>query len=225
MSHRIDVALPSSALAEVAAALDDAFADYPVRLHFSEAALREMITGEGVRLSASCCARGADGALLGVGLGALRGTRGRVAAMGVVRAAQGSGIGERVGEALLAALHRAGATDVVLEALTINAPALSLYEDRLGFVRRRRLVGFARPPGGPAVPDDGWRAALHEAGRPGGEPPSWQLPRLVARARATVDLVSVPAVVPEHHPVADLLRGSGFVETEIDQYELARPLP
>jgi hypothetical protein len=38
------------------------------------------------------------------------------------------------------------------------------------------------------------------------------------------DLVAVPAVVPERHAVAQLLRDAGFDRAPVDQYEFERPL-
>jgi hypothetical protein len=87
-------------LAEVAATLDDAFADYPIDLDFTADSLRAMFAAEDVRPGACRLARGPDGRLLGAGLAALRGDRGRIAAMGVRREADrrvglGSGAGGR----------------------------------------------------------------------------------------------------------------------------------
>jgi ribosomal protein S18 acetylase RimI-like enzyme len=208
-------------LPAVAAALSDAFAGYPVALAFTAESLRAMVAEDDVVPAISQLARDRRGRIAGVGLAALRGRRGRIAAMGVTRSRHRNGVGQAIGEALLAALARAGATDVVLEALTVNAPALALYEGRLGFARRRRLVGFGRAAGGPAIAAQAWDEAL----RAGWEADSWQLAAVARRAREREDLVSVPAVVPEQHPVAGLLRDAGFRETAIAQYELRRVFP
>jgi hypothetical protein len=48
--------------------------------------------------------------------------------MGVRRGAGRTGLGLMLGKALLSALGGAGAREVILEALTVNAPALELYE-------------------------------------------------------------------------------------------------
>ncbi|MGH2909192.1 MAG: GNAT family N-acetyltransferase [Solirubrobacteraceae bacterium] len=207
-------------LPEVAEVLSDAFAEYPFTISFTARTLHAMFGAEDVRSEACRLAHG-NGRLVGVGLAALRGDHGRVAAMGVGRDAHRTGVGRAVGESLLAGLAGAGARDVVLEALTVNAPALALYEGPLGFDRRRRLVGFTRACGGPSIASERWDEALAA----GGEPDSWQLRRVVRRSRETSDLVSVPPVVPERHPVADLLRKAGFEHAEIAQYELGRPLP
>ncbi len=217
---QIQLGVADDELAEAAEVLEDAFAGYPVEISFTADSLRGSFAAEDVLPEACALARGRDGRLVGVGLAALRGERGRIAAMGVRREVYRGGIGLMVGRAVLAALAAAGAREVVLEALSVNAPALALYEGDLGFARRRRLVGFTRAPGGDPIPASSWEQALAA----GGEPDSWQLRRAVSDAREQADLVSVPAVVPERHPVAQLLRDAGFEEAAIDQYELARPL-
>jgi ribosomal protein S18 acetylase RimI-like enzyme len=203
---------------EVAGVLSDAFADYPLAMTFTPDTLAGMCRADDLRLDTCALARASDGRLLGVGLGGLRGGCGRLAAMGVTRAAHRRGLGQGLGQAVLDALRRAGADRVVLEALTVNRGALALYEGRLGFKRLRRLVGFTRAAGGEPIPPLAWEQALGS----GDEPDSWQLAHVVARARRAADPVFVPAVVPERHPIARLLRDAGFAEAEIDQYELAR---
>jgi GNAT superfamily N-acetyltransferase len=203
---------------EVAGVLSDAFADYPLAMTFTPDTLASMRRVDHRRLDTCALARASDGRLLGVGLGGQRGGCGRLAAMGVARAAHRRGLGHGLGEAVLDSLRGAGADRVVLEALTVNTPALTLYERRLGFTRLRRLVGFTRPSGGEPIPPVAWEQALAS----GDEPDSWQLAHVVARARCAFDPVFVPAVVPERHPVAQLLRDAGFAESEIDQYELGR---
>lgn len=215
---RIEAGLPDGELAEAAGALSDAFAEYPVRLEFTADSLRATLVAEDVIPEACRRARDPGGRLLGVGLAALRATRGRVAAMGVVRGAHRMGVGRALGEGLLEALTEAGAREVVLEALTTNTAALALYERRLGFERRRRLIGFERPAAGEPIDDARWEQALAA----GGEPDSWQLARVVRRARAQRELVSVPAVVPERHAIAAMLSEAGFVPGPIAQYELGR---
>jgi GNAT superfamily N-acetyltransferase len=207
-------------LEEAAAALSDAFAEYPVPMGFTPESLSGMCSADDVVFEACALARSATGRLLGVGLAALRGDCGRLAAMGVVRDAQRGGVGHAVAEAVLDSLRSIGARRVVLEALTVNAPGLALYERRLGFARRRRLIGFTRPPGREPIDAARWEEALSRAD----EPDSWQLVRVVQAVRSQADPVSVPAVVPERHSVAALLRAAGFAEADIDQYELARAL-
>jgi ribosomal protein S18 acetylase RimI-like enzyme len=205
---------------EVAAVLSDAFTDYPIKMTWSAETLRTMFEGEDVVAQACRVAVGEGGRVLGAGLAALRGERGRVAAMGVARQAHRSGIGRALGEALLAALRLAGAREVVLEALTTNAPALALYEGPLGFTRRRRLVGFTRAASARPITPGQWETAL--SGSP--EPDSWQLSRVGSILRSQENPLSVPPVVPERHALASLLRESGFEEAKIAQHELGRSL-
>lgn len=121
---------------------------------------------------------------------------------------------------MLDALASVGAREVVLEALTVNVPALGLYQRHFGFELRRRLVGFERRPGGKPIDPAHWEQAL-AATR---EPASWQLDHVVRAAREQADLTSVPAVVPERHAVAAMLAEEGFALAEMDQYELGRSL-
>ncbi len=215
---RVQVGLTEATLVEAASVLSDAFADYPVEISFTPESLQRMRSMDDVVFEACALARGLDGRLLGVGLAALRNGCGRVAAMGVAREAHRQGVGQTLGEALLDSLGRAGARKVILEALTVNKPALALYQERLRFTRRRRLIGFTRPVGGEPIDQARWESALSD----GGEPDSWQLQNVVRAARSQADLIAVPAVVPERHAVAQLLREEGFAEARIDQYELER---
>lgn len=217
---KVGLGLAAADMAEVAAVLSDAFADYPVPMTFTPEILQRMCAEEDVVLEACGLVRDRDGRLLGAGLAALRGDCGRIAAMGVRQDAQRRGVGRALGDALLGSLSRAGASRVILEALTINQPALRLYEAGLGFRRRRRLVGFERRPGGPPIEPSAWDRALTADG----EPSSWQLAAVVRIARRQSDLVFVPAVVPEQHPVARLLADAGFAEAQVDQFELERAL-
>ena len=216
----VTAGLAEAHLDQAALVLTDAFAEYPVELSFTPASLRRMCEADDVILDACVVARAGDGRLLGVGLAALRQHRGRVAAMGVARDAQHRGIGRALGHAVLDALCRRGAREVVLEALTVNAPALALYEQHLHFTRQRRLVGFTRPPGGPPISQRQWAQAAAR----GEEPDSWQLARVVQGARAQADLTTVPAVIPEHHPIARMLEDAGLRHASIEQYELNRSM-
>lgn len=218
---KIHCGLGGAPLVEVAAVLTDAFADYPVEISFTPDSLSARCAADDVVSDACGLAFDRSGRLLGVCLAALRGDCGRVAAMGVAREAHRRGIGRALVETVLQTLHRAGARRVILEALTVNAPALALYETQLGFRRRRRLIGFTRPPGGEPVRQSQWERVLLDHS----EPDSWQLARAIAAARRKADLVSVAPVIPEHHPVAALLREAGFAQAAIDQYELERSLP
>jgi ribosomal protein S18 acetylase RimI-like enzyme len=217
--RRLQRGIADGELDEVAAALVDAFADYPVQMGFTGDVLRSIFVEDDVVPGACRLVREDDGEMVGVGLAARRGEQGRIAAMGVTRSAARTGVGRILGEALLAAFGDAGASEVILEVLTVNEPAIALYEG-LGFSRRRRLVGFDRSPGGGPITAARWDEPLAD----GSEPPSWQLDRVIASARGQVDLVRVPAVVPEHHPVARLLLGSGFERAPIEQFEMERPL-
>jgi ribosomal protein S18 acetylase RimI-like enzyme len=74
-------------------------------------------------------------------LAALRGRRGSVRGEGTARGFRRRGLGGLVLDHTLQALRGAGAGNVVLEAVSSNAPALALYRGR-GFRPRRRLTGW-----------------------------------------------------------------------------------
>lgn len=75
---------------------------------------------------------------------ARRGWTARVAAMGIVPSHRNCGVGSLALGEIIDDLHRLGDRRMLLEVIDSNEPALRLYS-RLGFQRRRRLVGYRRP--------------------------------------------------------------------------------
>lgn len=133
---------------------NSAFAAYPVPASLTAAELRSYLDATDVRLDLSYAAFLADEPV-SFCLGAVRGGRGSIRGEGTEPSHRRRGLGAQVLERTLAGLTAAGAGPVTLEALTVNVPAIRLYE-RYGFERRRRLLGFslAQPPG------RGWRSLL-----------------------------------------------------------------
>lgn len=79
-------------------------------------------------------------------LAARRGWTARIAAMGIIPAYRGRGLGALALSEVLANLRQSGDSRLVLEVIDTNEPAVRLYH-RLGFRKRRRLVGYRRPAG------------------------------------------------------------------------------
>jgi ribosomal protein S18 acetylase RimI-like enzyme len=118
----------------------NAFSDYPLPAVLDELGLKIYLRETGVDLAASWGAY-ADGELVGFCLGALRGTRGSVRGEGTAVTVRRQGIGSAVLERTIESLRDAGATEIGLEVLEENRPAVELYTGR-GFTRRRRLLGW-----------------------------------------------------------------------------------
>jgi ribosomal protein S18 acetylase RimI-like enzyme len=77
---------------------------------------------------------------------ARRGWTARIAAMGIIPEYRGRGLGALALGEVMADFRRTGDRRVVLEVIDTNEPAVRLYH-RLGFRKRRRLVGYRRPAG------------------------------------------------------------------------------
>lgn len=130
--------------AEVADAVTRSFEGYLVPLRFTPEAYERRFRGEDLDPYASHLYLRA-GLLTGVMLVARRGWTRRVSAMGFVPAARGQGLGRwALGEVIAAARSR-GERAVVLEVIEQNSPAVALYH-KVGFLSRRRLVGYRREP-------------------------------------------------------------------------------
>ena len=134
--------------AELTALFERAFAGYlvPVRAAPPGLELRNRIAH--VDLFASLIAR-QDGEPVALAEIARRGRRSRVAAMGVVAEARGTGVGAKLLAQVIDAARIRGDTELILECFATNERALRLYR-RAGFVVTRRLVGWRS---GALVPD------------------------------------------------------------------------
>ena len=105
---------------------------------------------------------------VGIAFLARRGQTTRIAGMGVVPEAQGTGIGRALLNAVIDQARAGGDTMLVLEAFEENTRAVRLYES-VGFQIVWRLLGFSRSADHPVVPADSTlsleNVALVEAGR------------------------------------------------------------
>lgn len=134
-------------------AFNHAFTGYYLPMTQTPSALAEMIRVNDVALSASRVML-LDGALAGIGLVGLRTDRAWIAGMGLDPRWRGHGYGRALLDELLDAARRAGARSAQLEALTINTPALALYES-MGFRDMRELrvyQGALSPPSSRGAP-------------------------------------------------------------------------
>jgi GNAT superfamily N-acetyltransferase len=126
--------------AELAPLFERAFAGYlvPVRVAPRGLELRNRIAH--VDLFASLIAW-RDGEPVALAEIARRGRRSRVAAMGVVAEARGTGVGAKLLGWVIDAARARGDSGLILECFASNERALRLYR-RAGFVVSRRLVGW-----------------------------------------------------------------------------------
>jgi ribosomal protein S18 acetylase RimI-like enzyme len=168
---------PSTELSygELAALFTAAYEGYFVPFAVDEATLEFMVHVFDIDLQRSLVAV-EDGTAVGLANLARRGARTWLGGVGVIPTRRGEGIGEQLTRGVLEEAGAAGATEMVLEVIVDNHPAISLY-DKLGFVRTRELEVFSLTAGEP----DGNRAekasvddarALVRARREGEEP--WQ---------------------------------------------------
>lgn len=137
-------------LTAAAEVLNRGFADYFVPIVVSGPALEAMRHADALVLEDSLMAL--RGHLpLGVALVERRGRDVRLAGMAVVPEARRLGVGRELVRRLLDAARRRGDRRMVLEVIGQNESAVRLYE-REGFMRQRRLAGFAgRVPDGLVV--------------------------------------------------------------------------
>jgi ribosomal protein S18 acetylase RimI-like enzyme len=135
-------------LAELADAFNAAFEGYLVPMHHTAESLATMVQTNDIRLGESLVARRA-GALVGLVLLGVRGTRGWVGGMAVTPPWRGQGVGTALLRALIARAGALGLAALQLEVLDENTTARRLY-DRLGFVETRPLVVYTGPAARPA---------------------------------------------------------------------------
>lgn len=135
-------------LPQVHAALLDAFADYPIPMQLSPAALELLVTRRGVVWPLSLGAF-EQGELVGYTLTARQGARAYDVMSGVRRRMQGRGVIGRLFADLWPRLRELGVERMQLEVITTNTPAQKAYE-RIGFAWVRRLICM-RWPSGPRV--------------------------------------------------------------------------
>lgn len=166
-------------------AFNHAFTGYYLPMTQTAAALAELIRVNDVRLDASRVLL-LDSAIAGIGLVGLRGDRAWIAGMGVGPRWRSQGNGRSLLETLLDASRAVGARQAQLEVLSVNAPALALYES-MGFrdlrelrVYQGQVTAHAGRAGAPDVALRGRlapvtpRAALERVAGRRAIAPSWQ---------------------------------------------------
>ncbi|GAP66208.1 acetyltransferase, GNAT family [Mizugakiibacter sediminis] len=131
-------------LAALAALFEAAFSGYAVPIRQNAALLAARVRSEQIDLEHSRVAL-RDGAPCALCLLARRGDTMRIAAMGVVPAARGAGLGRLLLDEAIAVAREQRAARLLLEVLGSNAVARRLYE-RAGLRPRRRLLGWQRAP-------------------------------------------------------------------------------
>jgi GNAT superfamily N-acetyltransferase len=147
------------ALDELAALFNAGYEGYVVPLRVGPAQLATWIAAWHIDLTRSRIAPGEGIALLGV-----RGERGWIGGLGVVPAARRRGLGRALMEAVLGEAP----SDVTLEVIEHNEPAIRLYES-LGFERTRLLEVWSLDADVPAAD------VRHAEPSPVGEPEApWQ---------------------------------------------------
>lgn len=121
-----------------------AFSDYEVDMRMSREQFRQRLTRDGIRLEISSGAFDND-RMIGFCMNALGQWQGKTTAYdggsAVIPEYRGRGIATEVFAFLEPRLKDAGVVQYLLEVLTSNVPAASLYR-KLGFVETRRLAVF-----------------------------------------------------------------------------------
>jgi ribosomal protein S18 acetylase RimI-like enzyme len=180
---------------ELAALFTAAYEGYFVPFAVEEATLAYMVEVFDLDLGQSLVAVD-DGAPVGLANLGRRGARTWLGGVGVVPSRRGEGIGELLSRNLLERARALGATEIVLEVIVENLPAISLYE-KLGFVRRRELevLSLAADPVGARIETAPLAVVrrLVRAHRDGEEP--WQrdddtVDRLLRRDQAPEGIVA-----------------------------------
>lgn len=127
-------------ITDLADAISLCFEDYVVPIRFVPGMLADMIRTESIDLTSSLYAGDADG-VVGVALVARRDRRSRLAAMAVAKRARRHGLGRRLLHQVVEAARERGDSEIVLEVIEQNPPAVALYES-YGFETIHRLVSF-----------------------------------------------------------------------------------
>jgi GNAT superfamily N-acetyltransferase len=125
---------------ELAALFEQCFVNYVVPMRATASALENRNRIEHVDLTASLVARQA-GEPIALALVARRGRKSRLAAMGVVLEARGTGVGRALTERVIEEAQTRNDDSLVLECIASNERALRLYRST-GFAPTRRLVGW-----------------------------------------------------------------------------------
>lgn len=120
--------------------LNRAFADYAVRIAFTQETFLQMVRYDDVDLAQSQLLLLREQPV-GVALLAQRGWQVRLSGMALVPEVRNQGVGTWFMEQILERIRKQGAHKVVLEVLANNAPAIHVYE-KLGFKKVFALYGY-----------------------------------------------------------------------------------
>jgi ribosomal protein S18 acetylase RimI-like enzyme len=123
------------------------FSDYIVPIQLSLARFHTMLRIDGVDITLSRVIL-QDNAGIGMALIARRGWNTRLAAMCIVPAARGKGVGKWIMAQLLSESHERADHSFELEVITSNTPAIRLYENA-GLHKVRQLASYALSPASP----------------------------------------------------------------------------
>ncbi len=127
-------------------ALNDAYSDYYVPIHLTAQSFESLATREGVDLEASAAAL-VGNRIVGMGLLAIRDSRGWIGGMGVIPAFRRRKIARQVMEYLIDQARRRSLTGIQLEVITQNIHAYHLYQT-CGFETLRELLVLSYIPRG-----------------------------------------------------------------------------
>src|ERR1041385_4564389 len=120
----------------------EAFSDYQVDMRMSEQQFAQRVTRDGVQLEISAGAFDED-RMIGFYMNALGDWEGKLTAYdagtGIVPHYRGRGVAQELFEFVVSRLKERAVSQYLLEVLTSNERAVSLYR-KLGFVEVRRLV-------------------------------------------------------------------------------------
>jgi ribosomal protein S18 acetylase RimI-like enzyme len=134
------VPLTARSLDVAAAAIGAGYEGYVVPIRMTAEQLGQRVAAEAIDLTRSTLweAAGEPRAIL---LHARRHGRARIAAIGVSKSARGAGLGRTAMRHAIGVARADGDRELVLEVVTVNAPALNLYQS-LGFRVVRTLLGY-----------------------------------------------------------------------------------
>lgn len=214
----------SAPYAARAACMNAAYADYLLPLHVNADQLARMDLIYDVAPDASVVAE-ARGRLVGMALLSRRGERGWISAVGTVPAARRQGVARSMMHALIANARQSGLREVLLEVISENFKAHTLYRD-LGFRDVRELLTWQLPADADPLPipqellsETTPDAVLVHFADWHKEPPSWQreagtLRKLLGHARAyRLDLDDREAA---YAVVSERIDGIGLLDVGIN---------
>ncbi len=150
MSEIVLVSADRVPVAERAALMTAAYADYFVPMRLTSDLVRAMDRFYDVDLPSSVVAFNGDGPIGSVLL-SRRGRRGWISGVGVIPAWRRLGVGRRMMMATLDQAQRTGLASLTLEVITRNTAAIALYAG-LGFSAGRELLSWRRPADADPLP-------------------------------------------------------------------------